>query len=253
MRKRKLVGEERLRRRRWGCLLMAGLLLVCSVWAVADSLFGFCDPRARIVDVPDFLGMHTDALPSEEWMQIELEFRYDEDTAEGTVMAQSPPPGARRLTAKQGQISVLLTVSLGKESANVPDVVGLDARHAELILRQLGFSVERINVPASGANGTVLTTEPPAGERLPLGTRIILQVSETASVREVKVPDLIGLSRSEALMALWRTGLGVGEVWETDTCDADRLGTVVRQSRVAGTLVPEGTRIDFSVCSCYEE
>ena len=237
--------QQRIRAWRTACGLLLVLLLALA-WTVFDTL---CSPRgepSRTVEIPDLCGIDEDRLPTYDWMELKTEYRYDANIPAGTVLSQSPPAGSRRkLTKSKPHVTVTLSVSLGHETVTLPTLVGRDVRDATAALRALGLSVKTVERAGAFPPGTVLAVEPSAHATLPKGATVTLTVCTGAPTKTVKVPDLIGLSRSEALVRLWTMELGVLEVLEEESDAPD--GTVIRQSHLPGTTVVADTRITLTV------
>ena len=194
------------------------------------------------MEIPDLCGKPLADVSLQEGLAVEVEYRYDANAPAGTVLAQSPAAGSRRkLTKERPSCTLSLTVSMGKESLSLPNTVGMDVRDAKSLLRDRGFSVEVVTVESAYREGTVLSSLPKAGVSLPKGERVTLTVSAGLATKTVSVPNLLGLSRSDALVSLWTAQLAVGEVLEVAS-DAP-AGTVVRQSHKSGTIVAAGTKI----------
>ena len=64
-------------------------------------------------------------------------------------------------------------------------------------------------------------------------------------MQTVTVPDLMGLSRSQALLEVFQSGLSVETVSDEPSDSPD--GTVIRQSPTAGSLVAPNTKIKLTV------
>lgn len=220
--------------------LFALLLLLAVTWCVADGLLGFLSPAAETVSLPDLVGRDEHAAADHPFLDVTSVYRYDDSPA-GTVLAQEPPAGSlRKLTGET--IPIRLTVSLGRERVEIPDLGGRDARDAVLSLRALGLTVEEVRLPG-GTPGTVDRTEPAAGETTEVGAVIRLFVRAGDSVRTVAVPALVGLSRGEALLTLYRAGLALGgEIREPDASGSGSL-TVTAQSPAAGSVVLPGSAV----------
>ena len=226
-------------------LLFSALLLVLGSFVMLDVLFGTHEKGAISIVIPDLLGKREDAIEEDAYLAYERVYRYDAATEAGTVIAQSPLGGSRRkLTERTPTCTVRLTVSLGEESVTVPDLCGTDAREAAARLRELGLSVREERRESAYPEGCVLRTEPRAETRIHKGGTVTLTVSAGVPTESVTVPDLCGLSKSDALMRLWLAKLSLGEVYETDS--EAPTGQVVRQSHRAGTVVVAGTRVDLT-------
>lgn len=204
------------------------------------------------VEIPNFCGAEISAVAVDERFELQTEYRYDAETPAGVVLSQSPVAGSRRkLTAEVPQCTVALVVSLGEETLSLPDVVGKDARETVAALREMGFTVEVVTRPSAYPEGTILSMSPQGGTELPSGETVTLTVSAGTPSVTVTVPDLRGLSRSDALVQLWLAQLSAGDVIEEDSEKA--IGSVIRQSHQPGTVVTAGTAVTLYISRGFEE
>ena len=185
---------------------------------IFDVLFGAHETGAFSLEIPDLTGKEAAAIPTDARLKYELEYRYDADTEAGWVISQSPSAGSRRkLTAQAPTYTVRLTVSLGVESVTVPDLCGTDVREAAASLRALGLSVREERRESGYPEGCVLSVEPHADAAVPKGSTVTLTVSAGIPTESVTVPDLCGLSKSDALIRLWLAKLSLGEIEEIES------------------------------------
>ncbi|MBQ3640002.1 MAG: PASTA domain-containing protein [Clostridia bacterium] len=226
--------------------LFAHLLLFAVAFVVADALFGIVAPRGETFTVPDFAGMREADVLADDRLAVTSEYRYD-DAPSGTVIGQEPPVGAARLIGgKAGKCAVRLVVSMGQETAEIPDVSGENAHVAAARLREAGFAVELVAVPAgSEEEGTVLSVSPAAGSRLRVGETVRVEVARVTTDAPEAVPNLVGASRDEAVLTLLLRGFSVGAV--TEAPSNTPVGTVIRQFPSAGSPLPEKTEVSFVV------
>ena len=226
--------------------LVALVLSLALGWITMDILLRPRKAEPTTVQIPNFVGLRVDSLQAEEWLDVDIEYRYDENTPTGVVFAQTPTGGSRRRLAEDGEpCHVTVTVSLGGESILLPETVGGDVYEAATALRNLGLVVNTVAESSPKGVGTVLASEPKAGERVPKGATVTLTVSRGEKQKTVTVPNLCGLSRADALIRLWLCQLNVGEVVELPSDEV--AGTVFRQSHAAGTVVLPGTKITIYV------
>ena len=94
--------------------------------------------------------------------------------APGTVLAQSPKPGAR---AKPGT-NVILQVAKGNAAVSVPNVVGQTQQQAVSTLQQAGLKATTAQVPSSQAKGTVVAQNPAAAQKVSQGSSVRVNVSK---------------------------------------------------------------------------
>ncbi len=226
------------RRVTWITLTLSAVIL----WIALDTWLGFTGNDARTVEIPNCRGKIAETLELAEYFNVTVEYRYDDEVPEGVVIAQAPTGGTqRKLSKNTPTCAIKLVVSLGREQILLPDAVGSDVREAVARLREMGLQVKTVMQTGSAPEGAVLAMQPTAGATLARGDTVTLTVSAGAPAQTVKVPDLAGLSRADALMRLWLSQLTVGEVIDIPSDAPD--GTVVRQSHRAGTVVMAGTRV----------
>jgi hypothetical protein len=123
----------------------------------------------------------------------------------------------------------------------MPDVVGETQSRAVATLKRLGLENVRISQATTGTPGTVVAQKPKGGTRIPLTQAIELSVAP-ATDANVTVPNLKGMSLTEAITALNRVNLVPGAV------DGDRQrGKVAEQKPAANAKVPPGTAVDLKL------
>ena len=228
-----------------GLLAFSILLFLAVSWVAIDALF---DPfyRARTVIVPDFSGQAIEDVQAEEWMELITEYRYDGSTEAGRVISQTPRGGSRRKIGRdRPTCRIVLTVSRGEETVTLPNVVGMDVRVAESMLREMGLAVRTEFSTGAYPEGEVFAMSPKGEVTVSKGTTVTLSVSAGTPAVTVTVPDVRGLSRGEALMRLWLAQLSVAEVVEEES--VEEPGTVIRQDYQPGTVVMAGTKLTLYV------
>ena len=224
--------------------IVAAVLILAVGWITIDILLMPREKEPKTVEIPDFCGLSVENLTREEWLDVDIEYRYDENTPAGVVFSQTPTAGSRR-RLHEGTCQVTVVVSLGRESILLPHMAGRDVYEVATELRNLGLVVNTVMKSSPREAGRVLESEPRAGESVPKGTTVTLTVSQGEKQSTVRVPQLVGLSRSDALIRLWLCQLNVGEVIEVPS-DAP-AGTVFRQSHAEGTVVLPGTKITIYI------
>ena len=152
----------------------------------------------------------------------------------GKIVAVNPPPGTELNT--QSQVTVHL--SLGPAPANVPSVYDVESDQARSLLEQAGFKVKvekRYDDTIRGNHA--IGTEPEAGTTLTKGSEVTLLISTAA-----QVPDLSGLTETEARSQLAAAGIRVDSV--VRSTDSDAIGA--KANEVYITDPPAGTLLDAS-------
>ena len=193
---------------------VAAVLILAVGWITADVLFMPRQQQSPTVEIPNLCGLNVENLQTEEWLDVTVEYRFEENAPAGLVFAQTPIGGSYRRLTDEGTCQVTVLVSLGQESILLPSVIGRDVYEVATELRNLGLVVNTAPQPSPHKVGNVLLSEPRAGESIPKGSTVTLTVSSGEVQKTVAVPNLCGLSRADALIRLWLCQLNVGEVVE---------------------------------------
>ena len=131
----------------------------------------------------------------------------------------------------------------------VPDVVSLKLSDARTAIAASGLQVGTVTQQASDTvpAGSVISQDPKGLTNAKPNSKINLVVSTgKAELKDVVVPDLKGMTQSDAEKALKDVGL-VGVASNPEETDAVKPGQVFKQSIEAGKTVKEGTNVAFTV------
>ncbi|HXE72005.1 MAG TPA: PASTA domain-containing protein, partial [Candidatus Nitrosotenuis sp.] len=172
--------------------------------------------------------------------------------------AAAPPPPARGPShgwvwaALGAVLASLLAVFLWlvtgpMRSVEVPDLRGHTVDQARQLVADLDLELE---VAAQKVNpavppGTILGQNPAPGQRVKRHSRVYLEVSRGPAL--VKVPDLVGMTRSQAVSELDRLGLRPALRESADP--QVQVGLVTGQDPPAGTEVDPGSSVQVVVSS----
>ena len=119
----------------------------------------------QAVEVPDLYGNTPDqAAAILDGVGLELGEQTEapsNEVAEGQIFEQQPAAGADIQPGSE----VNVTVSSGPKLSTVPDVVGQPAEQAKAELWNALFASTEVTVPSNEPEGTVVSTDPPAGTR----------------------------------------------------------------------------------------
>jgi beta-lactam-binding protein with PASTA domain len=134
----------------------------------------------------------------------------------------------------------------GIGSAEVPSLEGLTREEAQQRLAESGLSLGDVGeAPSDSAPaGTVVEQDPQAATFVKREAPVSITLS--SGPERVAVPDLAGLSLTEAERALSEAGLKLGRRDETPS-DTVPLGMVVEQNPAKGEEVERGTAVDVVV------
>jgi serine/threonine-protein kinase len=165
----------------------------------------------------------------------------ESDQPLGIVLAQDPPPGE-----VPGNTVVKLTVSKGPAKVVVPNVVNISSDSAANQLGALGL----ITTTQSEANdlipaGNVIRTDPAAGAEVDKGGTITLVVSTGAT--PVQVPNVVGMSESQARDALQNANLKSRVVQVDVPFGSPQANVVIDQNPAAGESAAPGSTVTIQV------
>lgn len=214
-------------------------------WAiVAFWLFPDTGPAPSAV-VPPVVGLRFEEAErklAESGLRVSLgETRPSTTAPRRYVIAQDPAAG----TTVERQTAVTLDVSAGQLRARVPGLAGLTRDDAVAALRaanlELGQVTER---PGPEARGTVISSQPAAGQQVSQGTPVELVVS--AGPSELLMPDLVGRELFEVRATLEQLGLRISET-VYDSTSVIPAGLVIAQSPAAGSAVTAAELITLRV------
>lgn len=184
------------------------------------------------VQLIDFVGMTEDEFRNSEYFTLldpDIVQEYNSTYPAGTIFQQSPAAGR---TVKEQQ-KITLKVSLGTEYITLPDVAGNDKDTAKQTLTDLGVSVvTKRETNDSVGEGTVIRTDPAAGNQVEGGSTVILYVAKPSVDTSVIVPAVEGLTEGEARSELRALNLVTKAV---EQASDQPQGTVLSQNPSAGT------------------
>ncbi|MFT4034928.1 MAG: Stk1 family PASTA domain-containing Ser/Thr kinase [Patulibacter sp.] len=134
------------------------------------------------VDIPDVTGQPEDAARAvldELGLRVRVTDQESDEKEPGTVLAQTPSGGS---SAHVGD-SVTLTVAAEPSQVAVPDVLGRTQATAERRLQNAGFAVRVVTeeVTDEDDDGTVISSDPAAGEQADPGSTITIVVGALAT------------------------------------------------------------------------
>lgn len=168
------------------------------------------------------------------------EQRYDNTVPAGTVLAQTPSPNT--VLPRGGR--VLLDLSRGQRTVEVPTITGLTQAQAELTLTNSGLDLgDVVTMDSPSPRGTVLNSFPAAGVRVPAASAISITISAGPGL--VTIPDVTGQSYAAARTLLEQLGFQVAPPKEV--ISTSLAGTVVAQDPQPSSAVVAGSVVTLTV------
>ncbi|SOD87178.1 Stk1 family PASTA domain-containing Ser/Thr kinase [Streptomyces sp. Ag109_G2-15] len=166
---------------------------------------------------------------------------YNDTVKRGTIISTDPAPGARI----RDNDSVTLTISLGPETVNVPDLEGQPLAKAQARLKADGLEPGMVTREFSDdvPMGSVIATTPQAGTKRHAGSAIALTVSKGS---RIDVPDVTGKDLDVARQELTDAGLKVKIAAEQINSEYDK-GKVAAQSPGDGSQAAQGDTVTLTL------
>ncbi len=239
--------QEKKSRRKWLYLLI--LLAALALVGAGVYLLAFAQ-QTVMISVPNVVGMSQQQAENtirNQGLQPAVESQEFSDTVPaGAVIRQDPQASAR--IRKGGTVN--LVISKGSDKVAVPDgLTGETAGYVEDKLKEAGLNPERLpDAYASSVDaGNVISVDPPSGTKVQKGSTVKYTVSKgPVPPKQVTVPDVTGLTQSDAVAKLGDAGLKTGDITQQYS-DTVPNGEVISQNPAAGQTVKAGDTVGLVV------
>ncbi len=205
------------------------------------------NPPAPTSPVPDVTGLDlTEATAALEDAGFEVgatSGAYSETVPVDLVISQDPAAGSEEAPGT----AVDLVISDGPTPPTVPNIVGLTIGAATEILvgvlLTMGSQTQQYDATATA--GTITRQTPVAGtvaSAFGAPVNVVVSLGPAPTV----VPDLTGQTAAGASLLLANTGLRTGDI-DYVSQSTVKIGDVVAQTILPGTIVARGTRVGFTI------
>lgn len=192
--------------------------------------------------MPQLIGMnYYEARALYTDIQLVASEEYNSEYEAGEIVYQEKAEGR---IVKIGD-TIKVTVSKGTRMVNVPDVVGYHYNSAYAALSGEELSVLRIEMESDDiAAGYVIKTDPSSGSTVEERTTVMVYVSLGSSTEDTVVPDVTGMTVSEAEDEITNAHL-IPKVQYVES--SEPLDTVISQNFAAGDTVTRDTVVTLYV------
>ena len=235
--------------------ILAGVSATFVIAIIVLAIFlgsKFLGNKTEEILCDSFIGMHyTEVQSNDDYKDIyDIVYEYvpSSEYEQGKVFKQNPTAG--KSIKKGGKLT--LYVSLGEKTVLVPNVYELPAARAKNELESKGFVVIEKEISSTTIPvGNVVRTEPGEGSEIIENSEVTIFISTGAPETPVRLPDLIGLSKSDAEAELNRSGLQLGEVTEIDSFDAAGIVSTQVPSLKDTDTVNKGSSVNIGISKGY--
>jgi beta-lactam-binding protein with PASTA domain len=228
------------------------IILVIGFFSLNAMLNNFTH-HGENVSVPDLTGLKITKLDSlleaHHFNFKVVDSIYDGERVAGTVIDQDPAPKSK---VKENRTIYLTINAVNPPDVKMPDLVDVSFRQAQAMLQSYGLVTGDVIYRADLAKNAVLEQlfknkiiKP--GTMIPKGAVIDLVLGDGMGDTEVEVPDLTGLTQSEARIKLSQSSLTIGIVeFENNSIDKNSA-KIYRQNPEGGSgnTLRQGSGVDI--------
>lgn len=215
---------------------------VCLVFLVLAVFKGFSSNSTTDVLVPNLIGLDFNTVNKD---KVTYNFKwdvtnvYDVDKPIDIILSQNPQPSEKKI--KEGS-TIQITVNSEETTLNLPSVDGRTKDDAVQKIKSVNLVPEVLMVlDNQTAEGYVKQTYPTAGSKVTIGSSVKIYVSKKAGEARVEVPNLVGLTLSEAQAKLKEVNLNYdGYSYMPSTVAKDKI---VAQNPLRGAKVNKETNV----------
>ena len=216
--------------------ILFGIILVFVVLIIFLWSLNFLTKHGKTLTIPSITGRSladAEKILDEKGFEIEIQDSVYVDTAAPlSVLRQFPEADA---VVKENR-TVYLTISRAiAPTIDMPNLEGMSFRNAEMVLRQYGLKLEDTIFKPDFAKNAVLEQQHNgerirASTKIRMGSGIVLVLGSGLGQDLFSVPDMFGLTFSDAKAYLEANGLNLGaRVFDADVRDSANA-FVYRQS-----------------------
>lgn len=249
-------------RSRWfrktvGPLKVLDLILMAATLILAITTIFFALNFIKIksynepYQLPDLAGMDYSTVRhflSENKIEIEAEYQYNETITEDTIISQKPTA----LTMMDGPGTVNVVVSQGPEPKpiTVPNLIGLSMEEAKDIINSLQLEVGIIDEETSspGSDTKIIGQEPSYGQIIEKGSEINVTIGTGPQM--VTIPNIIGEDYPYVASQLQSLGLNLDT--EMVTHYSYTPGSVIETLPQPGSAVEIGSIVKIYIATNQE-
>jgi beta-lactam-binding protein with PASTA domain len=236
-------------------LINLGLAFV-FVGAVFGITYKFLDSythHGESISVPDLRGLTRERLETfvhdKHLNYAIVDSIFELDKQPGTVVDQDPAPDSK---VKEDRTIYLTVNASTPPKVKMPDLIDVSYRQAEAILLTFGLKVGTLIYKPDLARNAVLGqrykgVDISPGVEIPKGSVIDLVLGDGLGNTKVPVPELIGLTKGEALFVLKGSSLNIGTLFYDRGVRDSLNAKVYRQSPESSdiSLINQGEAVDL--------
>ncbi|QRZ61528.1 Stk1 family PASTA domain-containing Ser/Thr kinase [Rothia sp. ZJ932] len=236
------------RRRAWGRFLSGLIIFLLAASCIGIVLYYNNKlnevPTVAVPSVTGQMQAEAENTLRNAGLQVEHIEDFSDNVPRGQAIGTVPVVG----TAVDENSMVTLKVSKGNEQIKVPgDLAGQSEAYVREALTKANLvpgRVSTVNDPTIPA-GLVVAVEPGEGESVKAESTVNIVLS----TGKVEVPDLVGLTRDQAIAALTGPDTLLSTNIENVQTTSAPAGTVMSQSAAPGTSIEQGSTVTIRIAN----
>ena len=200
-------AERKHKKKMIAAVTIGVIVLIAAVVGVIYMFTSGINTKTHTLE--NFVGYSYDELQNSNDYKYEFvaEYQKTDEKEPGIILSQSPEAGSK---ITEGS-TVTLVVAASEKDITMPNVYGLTLEMAEQTLKQSELSIFKAMKINSDTveEGKVIYTDPKANSIVSGDQEITIYVSDgpsTTTIEKIKVPDVIGLTKSGAREFLTKYG-----------------------------------------------
>lgn len=200
-------AERKHKKKMIAAVTIGVIVLIATVVGVIYMFTSGINTKTHTLE--NFVGYSYDELQNSNDYKYEFvaEYQKTDEKEPGIILSQSPEAGSK---ITEGS-TVTLVVAASEKDITMPNVYGLTLEMAEQTLKQSELSIFKAMKINSDTveEGKVIYTDPKANSIVSGDQEITIYVSDgpsTTTIETIKIPDVIGLTKSGAREFLTKCG-----------------------------------------------
>lgn len=211
-------AERKHKKKMIAAITIGVIVLIAAVVGVIYMFTSGINTKTHTLE--NFVGYSYDELQNSNDYKYEFvaEYQKTDEKEPGIILSQSPEAGSK---ITEGS-TVTLVVAASEKDITMPNVYGLTLEMAEQTLKQSELSIFKAMKINSDTveEGKVIYTDPKANSIVSGDQEITIYVSDgpsTTTIEKIKIPDVIGLTKSGAREFLTKYGFTNVEIKTQDS------------------------------------
>lgn len=240
--------KKKTNKRNMALLAVAAIVLFFGSFLAVQGLMS--KDEVAVPDLQNKTLLEAEELLSEAKLTIKVDEKvYDDEIEKDHIVSQQP---TAQTMVKEGR-EILVTVSMGSNEVQVPDLKGKTEQEARIELENAELELGTVTMVTDSKQpaDVVVYQSVEAETTVEAGTKVDVMINEKEAEPEVQttsVPSLTGKTLDEARKALAAANLKEGSVNKVSS-NTYYNNYVVEQGAAAGSSVAEGTAVNLTVSS----